>query len=565
MDSRLVITLAVVGGVAWLAFLGVSALRARGKEEVAPNLAPGRTDEDLETRQLERAQKAAALFSAIMAIGLPLYFLGEEQRQESFVEQFSEESVARGERLVEQFGCFVCHGAGGSGGGAAYIEKRLGVSTTWFAPSLDDILYRYEPDEVNFWITYGRPNTPMPAWGVAGGGAMNEQQVADIVNYLGAHQISQQEALGRIQGNVAGQLQRLSTAETEVEKVIARQAQLVADIKGAPALVEEVLRISKEMREVLDAATSGVDTDGDQVSDGAEARLTELSAELTALWALPGIEAFSFDAANSETGGRPDREVAEELAATVADLEGEYPILFEHVIAIEEALAATGEDQDGDGLSDQAESAITTQIGLVISAVRPSSLSPNPIRLDPTKADSSGDDDGQTAIRAVSAAESTALQLDVTTTNQDRLLPIAEDGWRNLEEAARQQRWEIDIEGVAAAAFDGNVDQASRAVALFNAYCARCHTSGWSAGVIFTQEAGAGGFGPALWQGRPNIQFLSQEDLIEFLTEGSFAQQAYGVNGIGSGRMPGFGMLLPAEDINLLATYLRSGNLTGKD
>ena len=195
MSSNLVITLAVIAGVAWLAFLGVSALRSRGKEQVPRNLAPGRTDEELETRRLERTQMAAVLFAGFLAVSLPLYFLGETQRQESFVEQFDEESVARGEHLVEEFGCFNCHGPGGSGGTAAYIEKRTGVATYWAVPSLDDIFYRYSADEVNFWVTYGRPNTPMPAWGLAGGGAMNENQVEDIVNYMGSIQISQAETL----------------------------------------------------------------------------------------------------------------------------------------------------------------------------------------------------------------------------------------------------------------------------------------------------------------------------------------------------------------------------------
>ena len=77
MSSSLVITLAVIGGVAWLVFLGVSAIRARGREEVPRNLAPGLTDEELETRRLERVQQAALLVSAFMAVGLPLYFLGE--------------------------------------------------------------------------------------------------------------------------------------------------------------------------------------------------------------------------------------------------------------------------------------------------------------------------------------------------------------------------------------------------------------------------------------------------------------------------------------------------------
>ena len=201
MSSSLVITLAVIGGVAWLAFLGVSALRTRGKEQVPQNLAQGRSDEELETSRLERFQQVAVLISGFMAVSLPLYFLGETQRQESFVDQFHEESVARGEHLVEEFACFSCHGAGGSGGSASYIEKRTGVTVSWSAPSLNDVLYRYSPDEVNFWVTYGRPNTPMPPWGVAGGGAMNEAQVADIVAYLGDDPDSAAGSAGRDRGS----------------------------------------------------------------------------------------------------------------------------------------------------------------------------------------------------------------------------------------------------------------------------------------------------------------------------------------------------------------------------
>jgi mono/diheme cytochrome c family protein len=165
----------------------------------------------------------------------------------------------------------------------------------------------------------------------------------------------------------------------------------------------------------------------------------------------------------------------------------------------------------------------------------------------------------------VAANEGVALQLVVTRDNQERLLPAAQAGLDALLNAEDQHSWEIDLQGVADIAFSGDLDQAQRAVGLFNGYCARCHTSGWSAGVPFTQEAGSGGFGPALWDGRPNVQFLSQEDLIEFITEGSVAQGAYGVNGIGSGRMPGFGQILSAEDLELIATYLRSANLTGEE
>ena len=238
MSSSLVITLAVIGGVAWLAFLGVSAMRTRGKEQVPQNLAQGRSDEELETRRLERFQQVAVLLSGFMAVSLPLYFLGETQRQEGFVEQFHEESVKRGEHLVEEFACFSCHGAGGGGGSASYIEKRTGVTVSWAAPSLNDVLYRYSPDEVNFWVTYGRPNTPMPPWGVAGGGAMNEAQVADIVAYLATIQIPQQEALAEIQGVVNGEMNRLAGADQAMASVIITQSQLVADIRRAPDLAD---------------------------------------------------------------------------------------------------------------------------------------------------------------------------------------------------------------------------------------------------------------------------------------------------------------------------------------
>ncbi len=113
-------------------------------------------------------------------------------------------------------------------------------------------------------------------------------------------------------------------------------------------------------------------------------------------------------------------------------------------------------------------------------------------------------------------------------------------------------------------------EEAERAVGLYQANCARCHTAGFTAGIPFTQEAGSGGFGPALWDGRPVVQFgedpaeAGDDLLVDFLINGSVANAPYGLNGFGSGRMPAFGAVLPIEDIELLAAYLRSGNLDGK-
>ena len=68
---------------------------------------------------------------------------------------------------------------------------------SWAAPSLDDVLLRFSPEEVTQIIVYGRPGTPMPAWGIAGGGALPEQPVQDLVNYLKSIQITPGEAKKR--------------------------------------------------------------------------------------------------------------------------------------------------------------------------------------------------------------------------------------------------------------------------------------------------------------------------------------------------------------------------------
>ena len=197
MTANLITVFALVVGIVWLGVLFASAIRNRGGEEVAPNLKPGITDQEMETKRLEGGQKAAIAFSAFLAISLPLYFLGETGRQENFVSEFEVAAQERGAHIVEEFRCFDCHGPEGVGGTANYVEKRSGVTVSWAVPSLNDVLFRYDEDELNFWITYGRGNTPMPAWGLAGGGPLNEAQVSDVVSYLTTIQVPQNTVPGR--------------------------------------------------------------------------------------------------------------------------------------------------------------------------------------------------------------------------------------------------------------------------------------------------------------------------------------------------------------------------------
>jgi mono/diheme cytochrome c family protein len=192
------------------------------------------------------------------------------------------------------------------------------------------------------------------------------------------------------------------------------------------------------------------------------------------------------------------------------------------------------------------------------------------ISLDPTNpASVGGEPDSDTAATMVGNLVSLHTSLEVTTENFDKLREQEVGGLEFLEAASDAVAWEIDFEGVAAS-MDADVEAAERAVGLFNSNCARCHTAGFSAGVPFTQEAGSGGFGPALWDGRPTVQFGEATEnpaddlLVRFLTRGSEAQTPYGLNGFGSGRMPAFGALLSEADLELLAAYLRGGNMDGK-
>lgn len=568
MTADIIIVFAVIAGIVWLGLMLVSALRNRGGvEEVASNLQPGIDDQHLETRRLERGQKAAIAFSAFLAISLPLYFLSEDSRQEGFVEEFDTASEHRGEELVAEFACFDCHGPLGAGGSAPFVEQRSGVSVSWAAPSLDDVLYRYNEDELNFWITYGRANTPMPAWGLDGGGPMNEKQVEDVVNYLATIQKPQQQAVDETVGIIDEQINRLQNADATMQAAIIEQAQVVAEIDQAPADIAVIEPLSERAIEVQDNAGQGIDTDDDGLSDAAEAELSEISAE-----AVNHFIVFDPVTLDPETA---DADLVDEALAELETLAETDPIFQTYINSIESALEGDeiGEenpDSDDDGISDAAEGSISGLFSEASTSTVPSSLTV--IELDPTSAESvSGVPDSETASTMVGGLETVAINTRVTVDNEERIRPQQEGGLAFLEAAQEEAAWEIDIAGVADS-MGSSEEEAQRAVALFNGHCARCHTSGFSAGVPYTQEAGSGGFGPALWDGRPVVQFgdppedPQQPDLlIEFLINGSEAEQPYGINGFGTGRMPAFGAILDQADIELLARYLRSGKLDGKD
>lgn len=170
-------------------------------------------DETLEGPRLERVLGWALCFSVVVAVTLPAYWLLEPGRQDRMKDDFLSDSVDRGKELFSKDGlnCAQCHGEDASGGAATPVltAKQTGGDprrVTWKAPSLNDVLLRFPREQVIQIITYGRPGTPMPAWGIAGGGPKNKQSVEDLVDYLDSIQLTSAEAREKQAGVTSGKV-----------------------------------------------------------------------------------------------------------------------------------------------------------------------------------------------------------------------------------------------------------------------------------------------------------------------------------------------------------------------
>lgn len=207
-----VIAVLVTIGFVWYVAVNVRAGRAEVASEIelAPNRKPYYDDEELEGPRLTRALQAGILLLAVSAIGLPLYWLGEPSRQEGADAEFDRIFVSRGSRLFATteeggYNCAGCHGGMTASGGAAppftltNADDEFVASVIWRAPALNTVLLRYSEQEVREIITFGRPGTPMPAWGVEGGGPLTTQQVDELIAYLASVQLTAEQARAEVE------------------------------------------------------------------------------------------------------------------------------------------------------------------------------------------------------------------------------------------------------------------------------------------------------------------------------------------------------------------------------
>jgi mono/diheme cytochrome c family protein len=505
--------LAIIALLLWMGYLVVNSRRSRDAtaERLPPNQTPYMSDDELENVRTTKVLGASVVAAALLAIILPWYAFNESDRAAEATVELEHLDIEEGEKWFVQFECFACHGEDLGGGATEFIEPRSGVVTSWQVPSLNDILFRYDESEVRFVIEFGRSGTPMPANGLEGGGSLTLQEVDQLIAYIGSKQIPQAEVVARADRNVELALLRIESGEAATQIRINQQQARIDSVTGANDVLAAAGGLDEEVLDLLGGAGTctetsaemalttcdepGGDTDRDGLTDAAEPRLTEIAAI--------AYESLTDLAFNSDG-------TANELQQDIYD------------VSYDPSNAFTNTDVAGHPVPDL-----------------------------------------ETAELMLAALQGDLLLVGITAENEEDFLEPLGSGMDFLLESAELMLWSVDFDEVSeamseVAGLTVSEEEAERAVGLFNGYCARCHTGGFSAGSTFEVGPGRGAWGPAINDARTPVQFPDVEEHIKFIITGTDNAAPYGVNGIGTGRMPGFGASLTAEDIKLIALYERT-------
>src|SRR5690606_20042210 len=148
----------------------------------------------------------------LVGVGLPAYWLGEHGRRDGAEEMYLSTFESRGEALYNEGAqCNACHGPDGVGGVASHTildaDNEFVAQINWEAPALDTVLLRYDREEVYYILEYGRPFSPMPAWGEGGGGPLTEQQLENLIDYMATIQVSSEESKDAVESQLRTQLE----------------------------------------------------------------------------------------------------------------------------------------------------------------------------------------------------------------------------------------------------------------------------------------------------------------------------------------------------------------------
>ncbi len=194
------LALVVAGAVLVIGFIAVLALRHRAKgsrPEIPVTMRPGPADAPLESTQLLKLQGWGVVLIAFFVLWFPLQWLIEPGQNLKQEEALKTESIARGEKAVHPFteenqlgvGCTRCHGNELQGGVINALDAD-GNPTYQYPPNLTTVCGGpkyghtriFTVDDIYQVISEGRG--AMPSWSIRFAGALDDQQINDLVLYL---------------------------------------------------------------------------------------------------------------------------------------------------------------------------------------------------------------------------------------------------------------------------------------------------------------------------------------------------------------------------------------------
>ena len=189
------IAIAVAGALVTIAAIAGLALRRRTREtgpDIPDALKPGPSDAALETPLLQKLQGWSVVMLAFFVVWIPATWIFEPSTNLNQEDELRELALSRGARAVLPFseenqlgvGCVRCHGPDLTGG---IIQSGTSFA---FPPNLTTICGGpntghnaiYSTEDIYQVIREGRG--AMPSWSIRFEGALDDQQINDIVVYL---------------------------------------------------------------------------------------------------------------------------------------------------------------------------------------------------------------------------------------------------------------------------------------------------------------------------------------------------------------------------------------------
>jgi cytochrome c len=192
-------TLLLILGGSVLLLVGLASILLRGRRpepgpDIPPGMRPGPSDADLETPLLQKLQGWGLVLVAFFVVWFPVTFLQEPTANLDQERRLLTDSIERGRRSVQLFseenqlgvGCVRCHGPELRGGTIIPNGTDPDTGEPQYAYPLDltTVCGRLTREEIQTTVEEGRIPSGMPSWSIRFQGALDDQQIIDLVNYV---------------------------------------------------------------------------------------------------------------------------------------------------------------------------------------------------------------------------------------------------------------------------------------------------------------------------------------------------------------------------------------------